>query len=145
MVAEALRVEGGMDAATLHVAEKYVSAFGELAKSSTTMLLPASPSDPASLVAQAMGIVKAVSASGVGAEAASRGRPAESQPSGGGTASEAAARSSAKLGNPAGWAAAAGFDAGKESGSSTHGSSGGSNSGSERPEAPVVFSMQRQD
>ena len=35
---------------------RYVTAFGELAKSSTTMLLPGNPSDVGSAVAQAMAI-----------------------------------------------------------------------------------------
>ena len=35
---------------------RYVTAFGELAKSSTTMLLPGNPSDVGSAVAQAMSI-----------------------------------------------------------------------------------------
>ncbi|GAX85177.1 hypothetical protein CEUSTIGMA_g12595.t1 [Chlamydomonas eustigma] len=57
MVAEGLHgTAGGMDAAGLRVAEKYIEAFKELAKSSTTMLLPSSPLDPAAMVAQAMSI-----------------------------------------------------------------------------------------
>ena len=50
----------GSSAVSLLVAEKYMDAFGSLAKSSTTMLLPggvSSPtSDPASFVAQAMAV-----------------------------------------------------------------------------------------
>ncbi|GFH07161.1 stomatin-like protein 2, mitochondrial, partial [Haematococcus lacustris] len=42
-----------MDAASLKVAEQYVQAFREVAKQSTTLLLPANTSDPAAMVAQA--------------------------------------------------------------------------------------------
>ena len=52
MVAEALQSPGGTEATGLRVAERYIDAFRELAKSSTTMLLPSSASDPASMVAQ---------------------------------------------------------------------------------------------
>ena len=38
------------------MAEKYVGAFGELAKSSTTVLLPANTGDVGAMVAQAMAV-----------------------------------------------------------------------------------------
>lgn len=38
------------------MAEKYVSAFGEMAKQSTTLLLPSNPGDVGSMVAQAMAV-----------------------------------------------------------------------------------------
>ncbi len=60
LVAEALNDKGGVDAAGLRVAEKYLEAFRELAKSSTTMLLPSATSDPAAMIAQAMSIFKTV-------------------------------------------------------------------------------------
>lgn len=60
VVAEALAEKGGSEAASLRVADSYISSFRELAKSSTTMLLPTSLSDPASMVAQAMAIFGAV-------------------------------------------------------------------------------------
>ena len=55
MVAEALQVPGGTEATGLRVAERYIDAFRELAKSSTTVVLPASTSDPAAMVAQVRG------------------------------------------------------------------------------------------
>jgi len=61
-VAGALGVQNGQAAASLAIAEKYVTAFGELAKSSTTMLLPGNPSDVGSAVAQAMAIYGKVGA-----------------------------------------------------------------------------------
>jgi regulator of protease activity HflC (stomatin/prohibitin superfamily) len=53
--------EHGDSAVSLMVAEKYMDAFAAIAKQSTTLMLPASTSDPASLIAQAMGVFKAVS------------------------------------------------------------------------------------
>lgn len=61
LVASALKAAGGMDAASLKVAEQYVQAFREVAKQSTTLLLPANTSDPAAMVAQAVSIFRAAS------------------------------------------------------------------------------------
>ena len=58
VVAEAIGKEGGLDAVNLQVAEKYVEAFGKVAKQGTTILLPADMADMASLVASALSIVK---------------------------------------------------------------------------------------
>lgn len=60
MVSTAIERPGGMQAVNLQVAEKYVEAFGELAKENNTMILPANLTDPASLVATAMTIIKGV-------------------------------------------------------------------------------------
>jgi regulator of protease activity HflC (stomatin/prohibitin superfamily) len=46
----------GKDAVALQIAEKYVEAFGKIAKESTTVLLPANASDPSAMVASAMSI-----------------------------------------------------------------------------------------
>lgn len=56
MVSQALQHENGNAAANLAVAEKYVSAFGELAKESNTILLPSNPGDVTGMVTQAMTI-----------------------------------------------------------------------------------------
>lgn len=56
MVAAAIRQEGGTDAVALRVAEQYVGAFRQLAKESTTVLLPANAGDAGSMVAQAMSV-----------------------------------------------------------------------------------------
>ena len=53
---QALGEPNGGAAASLAVAEKYVTAFGELAKQSTTVLLPANTGDVDSMVAQAMAV-----------------------------------------------------------------------------------------
>lgn len=52
----AIGKRGGNDAVSLQVAEKYVEAFGRVAKESTTLLLPAASSDPAIMVASALAI-----------------------------------------------------------------------------------------
>ncbi|WP_269531717.1 SPFH domain-containing protein [Chitinimonas sp. BJYL2] len=58
MVAQATRMPGGMEAVNLKVAEKYVEAFGQLAKEGNTLILPANVADVGSLVATAMRVVK---------------------------------------------------------------------------------------
>jgi len=57
-VAEAISDKGGMDAANLKVAQQYVDAFGNLAKSSNTMIIPASAGDVASFIATAMSVLE---------------------------------------------------------------------------------------
>ncbi len=55
-VANALQAKGGSDAASLRVAEQYVNAFSNLAKTSNTLLLPTEVGNTASMVAQALTI-----------------------------------------------------------------------------------------
>lgn len=55
-VSESIKREGGMQAASVGVAEQYLKAFGNIAKEGNTMLLPANGNDPAGMVAQAMSI-----------------------------------------------------------------------------------------
>merc|ERR1712219_53225 len=57
-VADALDNERGANAASLAVAENYVKAFGNLAKSTNTLLLPSNVGDVSSMVSQAMAIYK---------------------------------------------------------------------------------------
>ena len=57
---------GGNAAVSLRIAEQYVAAFGKIAKSSTTLLLPANAGDAAGMVANAMAVWGKVSG-GVGA------------------------------------------------------------------------------
>ncbi|NXA44829.1 STML2 protein, partial [Nothocercus julius] len=56
LLAAALAQQHGSAAASLSVAEQYVSAFSKLAKDSNTLLLPASTGDVTNMVAQALGI-----------------------------------------------------------------------------------------
>lgn len=58
-VAEATQVHGGPEAVQLRLAEAYIKQFGELAKQSTTMILPANFAEPASILATAMRVVEA--------------------------------------------------------------------------------------
>ncbi|XP_027638791.1 stomatin-like protein 2, mitochondrial isoform X2 [Falco biarmicus] len=56
LLAAALAQQHGSAAASLSVAEQYVSAFSKLAKDSNTVLLPANTGDVTNMVAQALGI-----------------------------------------------------------------------------------------
>ncbi|HZB24567.1 MAG TPA: band-7 C-terminal domain-containing protein, partial [Vicinamibacterales bacterium] len=53
-VAEAIKLPGGYEAVQLRVAEQYVHQFGELAKKSNTLVLPANVADVGSMIALAM-------------------------------------------------------------------------------------------
>ena len=57
-VAETIQVPGGQEAVQLRVAEQYITKFGELAKASNTLILPASVSDVGSMIALAMNAIK---------------------------------------------------------------------------------------
>jgi regulator of protease activity HflC (stomatin/prohibitin superfamily) len=57
MVAEAIGKDGGMSAANLKIAELYISAFGNLAKTNNTLIIPSNVSDVAGLVASAMSVL----------------------------------------------------------------------------------------
>ena len=74
-VASAIDEQGGRgsDAAALRLAERYVSAFGSLARSSTTMLLPSAAGDASAMVASALGIYKQVVGNGGGGSGGSGG------------------------------------------------------------------------
>jgi len=63
-VAEAIADKGGMDAANLKVATQYVEAFGNLAKTSNTLIVPASASDVAGMIATAMTVLDKAKAAG---------------------------------------------------------------------------------
>ena len=56
-VAESIQVQGGFEAVQLRVAEQYIGKFGELAKASNTLVLPASVSDVGSMIALAMNVI----------------------------------------------------------------------------------------
>ncbi|CAH0484827.1 unnamed protein product [Peronospora farinosa] len=55
-LSSSIQATGGRDAVALQVAEKYVDAFGNIAKESTTLLLPSNTNDPSSMVASALAI-----------------------------------------------------------------------------------------
>ena len=56
-VAEAIDGRGGLEAANLKVAQQYVDAFANLAKSSNTLIVPANAADVAGLVTTAMTVL----------------------------------------------------------------------------------------
>ncbi|UHL64875.1 paraslipin [Paralcaligenes sp. KSB-10] len=60
-VAEAVRQPGGMEAVNLKVAERYIEAFGNVAKTGNTLILPANLSDMGGMIATAMAVVKSTS------------------------------------------------------------------------------------
>jgi regulator of protease activity HflC (stomatin/prohibitin superfamily) len=56
-VAEAINLPGGYEAVQLRVAEQYIGQFGQLAKESNTVVLPASVADVGSMIALAMKVI----------------------------------------------------------------------------------------
>jgi regulator of protease activity HflC (stomatin/prohibitin superfamily) len=56
-VAETIRVPGGTEAVQLRVAEQYIGKFGELAKASNTVVLPANVADIGSMITLAMSMI----------------------------------------------------------------------------------------
>jgi regulator of protease activity HflC (stomatin/prohibitin superfamily) len=60
-VAETIQVPGGQEAVQLRVAEQYITKFGELAKTTNTLILPATVSDVGSMIALAMSAVRQAS------------------------------------------------------------------------------------
>ena len=58
LVASAIQSDGGMVAINLKVAERFVDAFGNIAKQGNTMIIPGNAADIAGLVATAMQVVK---------------------------------------------------------------------------------------
>ncbi|MFO1243416.1 MAG: stomatin-like protein [Rickettsiales bacterium] len=60
LIAAAIRAEGGEDAVSMKIAEQYIDAFKNLARSSTTVLLPANAGDTAGVVTQALSVFEAL-------------------------------------------------------------------------------------
>jgi len=58
-VGEAIASKGGMDAVSLRVAEHYVDAFANLARTNNTLIVPANLGDMSTVIASALQIVKA--------------------------------------------------------------------------------------
>lgn len=58
-VADATQSEGGLTAVNLQVAEKYVQAFSEMARTNNTLIVPANMGDMTSLISSAMKILDA--------------------------------------------------------------------------------------
>ncbi len=56
-VAEAIKLPGGYEAVQLRVAEQYIGQFGELAKESNTVILPANVADVGAMITLAMKMI----------------------------------------------------------------------------------------
>jgi regulator of protease activity HflC (stomatin/prohibitin superfamily) len=56
-VAEAIKLPGGSEAVQLRVAEQYIGQFGELAKESNTVILPANVADVGAMITLAMKMI----------------------------------------------------------------------------------------
>ncbi len=59
-VAEVIKMSGGFEAMQLRLAEQYITEFGKLAKTGTSMVVPASVSDITAMLQMAMGVIKQV-------------------------------------------------------------------------------------
>ncbi len=57
-VAEVIKMSGGFEAMQLRLAEQYIESFGNLAKSGTSMIVPANLSDVTSMLQMAMRAIK---------------------------------------------------------------------------------------
>ncbi|KAJ6874464.1 hypothetical protein NC652_034218 [Populus alba x Populus x berolinensis] len=60
IVSEYIKKSGGVEAASLKIAEQYVGAFGNIAKEGTTILLPSATGNPANIMAQAFTMYKSL-------------------------------------------------------------------------------------
>jgi regulator of protease activity HflC (stomatin/prohibitin superfamily) len=58
VVAEAINQKGGFDAVQLRVAEKYVEQFGNIAKQTNTLILPANFGEMGSMISAALTVIK---------------------------------------------------------------------------------------
>lgn len=57
-IATAINEEGGMNAVNLRIAEQYVNAFGNLAKTNNSVIIPANLSDIAGMISAALTVIK---------------------------------------------------------------------------------------
>lgn len=62
LVADALKNEGGRDAATLRVAEEYIKQLGQMASNSDLLIVPSNVADPNSMIATAFSVFDRVKA-----------------------------------------------------------------------------------
>ena len=65
-VGAAVATSGGAHAVSLRLAEQYIAAFGNIAKTGNTLVLPANAGDAAGMVAQALSVYAAVQKGGAG-------------------------------------------------------------------------------
>lgn len=60
LIAESIQRAGGSEAVSFKIAEQYVAAFSELAKTTNTVLMPSNPGDAGSMVAQALTVFDSI-------------------------------------------------------------------------------------
>ena len=60
LIAESIESDAGKEAANIEIVKEYIKAFNNLAKTNNTMLIPSNPTDIASIIAQANGIMGAL-------------------------------------------------------------------------------------
>ena len=82
-MAAALGKQNGQNAASLAVAEKYVGAFQELARTNNTLILPANTGDVSSMVAQAMTVYSKLQTAPGGGGSSAAGSEAQGGTEGG--------------------------------------------------------------
>ncbi|CAM9755663.1 unnamed protein product [Ectocarpus sp. 6 AP-2014] len=75
VVAEALRDAAGSDAAQLQIAKQYIDMYGEMGKSSNTMLFSDRPADVNALIAQASAVLSSAGAASKAAAGPEPGPP----------------------------------------------------------------------
>jgi ribosomal protein L18E len=61
----------GKEAVNLNVAEKYIDAWGHIAKEGNTIVVPANIADVSGMIAQAMTVMKGVASGGTNASSSS--------------------------------------------------------------------------
>lgn len=61
LLADSISKAGSSEAISLRIAEQYLEAFSQLAKKGNTILLPANVNNPASMIAQALGVFQSIS------------------------------------------------------------------------------------
>ncbi len=72
-IAKAIKMNGGQEAVALKVAEQYIDAFGQLARTNNTLIVPANANDIASTVAQMMTVFSSINGSKSGEKKVAEG------------------------------------------------------------------------
>eukprot|EP00892_Ulva_mutabilis_P009069 jgi/Ulvmu1/6534/UM003_0168.1 len=101
VIAEAITAQGGRDAVSMHLAQQYVDAFGNIARAGNTMIIPADAGNVASMVATAAGVFRGSTATEAaatdgGSSGGDGGGAVGGGSSGGGGGEQAAAKAEAE-------------------------------------------------
>lgn len=59
-ISESLQKKGGDEAVSYKIAEQYIEAFSELAKTGNSIIIPSNVNDPSSMIAQALAVFKGI-------------------------------------------------------------------------------------